>query len=1167
MRLLNFELMAYGSFTDRVLDFSTSKEGIHLVYGPNEAGKSVALRALSGFFFGIPSRTNDNFIHDNARLRIGATILHSDGSELRAVRRKGRKDTLLSPSGDPIPEVVLEKYLGGVNRDLFSTMFAMDHEILVAGGKALVEGGGDIGQSLFAAGMGVADMRGMLEALESEAGDLFKPTGKNPKINRLLQDFKSFKNRCAEKSLSSKEWISHDETLRSTLKEKEILGRELLKLSSERHRMERLHHAIPRIASLLALRAELKEMGEVRHLPSEFSKQRREAQNSLHRSQSNEARLRKDLDNIQEDLSRISPEGSLIKAQEEIRDLFLRSGSHKKAMMDLPKRKADQGRLLEEARAILKKLGPEWEVENAESLRLTDALIARIRKLGRELDPILERRTAAKGLGVELESEIIAVKEDLSQMPSEKDPARLKAALNQILKQGDLSESLNKINNDLRKRQENLHARLGGLGLWKGSLEALENIIPPHEETIDQFESDFAERHSKLEWVDQALHGQKERLFGLERQMETLKAAGAIPRVSELEQARKHRDEGWRLVMKAWLRPSSEKTDNPSFDTELKTLAEDYEKRVRTADEIGDRLRNESERVAKQASLLADKQEVEKRIASLSHDIKGLQEENLKIEREWNKLWEKVGISPRQPREMRAWLQRYHKLEEERSHHRILKEESERVKSLIEEHQGMLNEHLKSLGEMPIGKDENMDGFLNRCDSVVNRIEDARKKQEDLNQHIRDLERRKAVAIHNLKQAEEALESWQKMWGEAVELLSLESTALPAEADAVLDRIQALFDRIDRAGMMQGRIQAMERDAEEFSDWVSGLCSRLAPDLKERSPEEAAGELNERLDRALADTARFQELEKQHKSLKKAIRVEQLGVEESGAKLAEMCREAGVRSYKELPDVEERSELFREKREKIEALEQELAGYSAGAGVDALIQEAKAINADALPAEIEDLNSRIQAMEMKRSELDQLIGSEKAILDGMDGRAEAADLAEKSQGVLAELRDAVERYTKVTVASMLLRKEIERYREANQGPILKRAGKIFAALTLNSFKGLVPDFNDIDSPILMGVRPTNEKVSVEGMSDGTSDQLYLSLRLASLEQRLLDGEPMPLILDDLLVNFDDDRSCATLKVLEALSKRTQIIFFTHHRQILELARANVGEEGLVEHHL
>ena len=47
---------------------------------------------------------------------------------------------------------------------------------------------------------------------------------------------------------------------------------------------------------------------------------------------------------------------------------------------------------------------------------------------------------------------------------------------------------------------------------------------------------------------------------------------------------------------------------------------------------------------------------------------------------------------------------------------------------------------------------------------------------------------------------------------------------------------------------------------------------------------------------------------------------------------------------------------------------------------------------------------------------------------------------------------------------------------------------------------------------------------VDGMSDGTRDQLYLSLRLATLEQHLSKGEPMPFVVDDILIGFDDNRT-------------------------------------------
>ncbi|RJQ48917.1 MAG: hypothetical protein C4538_03045 [Nitrospiraceae bacterium] len=89
----------------------------------------------------------------------------------------------------------------------------------------------------------------------------------------------------------------------------------------------------------------------------------------------------------------------------------------------------------------------------------------------------------------------------------------------------------------------------------------------------------------------------------------------------------------------------------------------------------------------------------------------------------------------------------------------------------------------------------------------------------------------------------------------------------------------------------------------------------------------------------------------------------------------------------------------------------------------------------------------------------------------------------------------------------------------------------------------------------------------EGMSDGTSDQLYLSLRLASLEMQLESGEPLPFIVDDILVNFDDNRSAATLKILAELSGNTQIIFFTHHQHLVDLAKIVVSPDTIFVHNL
>ena len=104
MEIRELNLTAFGPFSDRLLEFTSSEGGLHIVYGPNEAGKSSSLRGLKALFFGIPTRTNDNFLHDNKALRIAGKLRNNNGQELVVVRRKGNKNTLLDVEGQPMDE-------------------------------------------------------------------------------------------------------------------------------------------------------------------------------------------------------------------------------------------------------------------------------------------------------------------------------------------------------------------------------------------------------------------------------------------------------------------------------------------------------------------------------------------------------------------------------------------------------------------------------------------------------------------------------------------------------------------------------------------------------------------------------------------------------------------------------------------------------------------------------------------------------------------------------------------------------------------------------------------------------------------------------------------------------------------------------------------------------
>jgi uncharacterized protein YhaN len=205
----------------------------------------------------------------------------------------------------------------------------------------------------------------------------------------------------------------------------------------------------------------------------------------------------------------------------------------------------------------------------------------------------------------------------------------------------------------------------------------------------------------------------------------------------------------------------------------------------------------------------------------------------------------------------------------------------------------------------------------------------------------------------------------------------------------------------------------------------------------------------------------------------------------------------------------------------------------------------------------------------KRDELRVLVHSEREAQKAAFGGNRSSELSEAAEAKLAEVRRDASRYVELRLAHAILEREIEAYRIANQGPVLERASEVFRELTLGAYPSLQSDVDESGGARLVAIRtalragarggeedplPLAAHVPVDGLSSGTRDQLFLALRLASLEVSLGRTESMPLIADDILVEFDEERSRAGLEALARLAEKNQILLFTHHAYLADQAR-------------
>ena len=94
--------------------------------------------------------------------------------------------------------------------------------------------------------------------------------------------------------------------------------------------------------------------------------------------------------------------------------------------------------------------------------------------------------------------------------------------------------------------------------------------------------------------------------------------------------------------------------------------------------------------------------------------------------------------------------------------------------------------------------------------------------------------------------------------------------------------------------------------------------------------------------------------------------------------------------------------------------------------------------------------------------------------------------------------------------------------------------------------------------MLRALRDDGTACPMDQLSEGARDQLYLALRVAALEMQAAEAEPLPFIADDLLASFYETRAAAALRLLAGLGRQVQVILFTHHAHVAELATGLPG---------
>lgn len=1135
MKIVDLHIDGFGKLRDRTLHI----EGpLALVYGPNEAGKSTLTNFIRAMLFGFAPR--GSAAERNAE-RYEPIVGSSFGGSLTLIDDEGRhvlieraggaggnrssgKVKVTFPDGSTGDEQALQELLGGISGDLFRTLFAFGLTELQELRTLQKE---EIGSFLYSAGLGISPSI-LLDGerkLSARMEQLYKPRGKNQEMNARLKALEEWETAIRR----SKEYIGEYDRIKE---QERHAGEQIEQKEAERGKVleqlawqEACLKAWEPWSRLRAVQAELAELPEWTPFPEDAVHQWETLQAEYDRTamegEQNTLKLQQ-LDGL---LEQLRPDDELIGCKPEVETLLERISNYE----------ADQ-RAAHEWRAELTQIERELE----RTLRLIDA--------GWDEDCLDQFSVSA------------ATREELMQWSRrfeelEDEKGRIAAEERPLAGQREqLEEELRQL--DARGQSDQSHR------------------LPISEHDLDAWEDPQSDVSLLAKQYGEYKRHVQEQNHLLER-MEDARVQQAL--AEQFSQARSPRDRGWTigaaLIMVLGVAASVIlllETDagygmagilviaSLGISTALWMMGRranskkpDYRRRsaLRTGRFNSEGSINQDAHQAAVITLSQKLEAVEKQLSELQPHL----------EREGKRIARLLTLNPAIAVESRQHANSTMAMGSRRHAHSAIDMAATQQQAKLEAAWASVPgaNSVPAAGSVEHADwpdlqrllDKELDAWQQAAKEWQIRREQKRRVEEkanELQQRLARIERQQEQLRASGQACQQAFADVSAAWSAWLKRHRFTMPLSPNAVQGSLALVEQGHSLLHQRRRLAARLAAAEQTAAAYEAAAAGLLGEAAaqdPVLGvKRRGEALAQELRKQEEAARAEEARRAAL-LEAQTLRQRLDVLQLRMMELLA-AAHAESEAELRAHARL--VARRAELEGEQRHLLPALDA-LVGSERMPQLDAMLTghgEAELVlRADELKERLAELTREVNELRDQRGRL----AGEAAKLE--QGVAHG-DALQRREEELAALQQLGREYTVHAFAVQLLRSAREMYERERQPGVLLRASEYFAQMTNGRFSGIRVPF--AAERRLEAVEPNGRGVDTAYLSRGTAEQLYLSMRFALAEEYGARVQ-LPLVMDDIMVNFDEERMHSCLKVLGQLSQTHQIILFTCHRHIRDAA--------------
>ncbi|MEI7920646.1 MAG: AAA family ATPase [Planctomycetota bacterium] len=1171
MQFLDIMLKPFGKFKEESIQFTrpeSKPSGFFMVVGPNEAGKSTTLAAIGRFLFGFQKKDVYNINRDK-NLWVGATLELHDGKKTFVWRKDTQKKTLfLSDQKSELPENLLERMLVDVKSDQYMQLYGLGQENLREGGKKLVKGEGDFADILFGESLGdLSQFEKIRKKLNDRADELFKPKARGA-VNAPLNSIKSVRDTniqlIKDAETTQSDWMKKDYERKKCESKIESLKREIKKIDEQWQRLDRMKQSVELIEERLALIVKLESMSSVPSLIEAEENQFVEYR-TLFASLKSQIKDKEDrIHDLDETIKSIRLNEKLLENGNEISTL----GDEVSAIEKCKKNHADLNSGIQEKllalRQSLTDLG--YDPDFPDQVPYLDSpKREHIQSIGRSLSRNQNELNQQKRTLELAERELEELELELKETPQTDDLDRMNVALLGL--QGLQAES-SKIDNERKNLKKMIKSRdrlISDLPLWNGNYEKFRSLHFTLE-SLKADESTLVQSEINLGVAERSFLDSKNRHESADEILQEKISQLKLPTLDDLKNARNLRDETWNEIRTEWL------SDLKSVQTDRVRISERFTQEMGQVDQYSDRLREYAEIAAEM--LQVKTYASESRAAEVKLNQARLAAADAK--RKWQGHFSFLESVPDRPEEVRPWETigtDVFQIDEKIEASTLEIEEFER--KWIAFYQLHIETDFK-------------DSITETCsvDLSVQILNDLKGKRIESSANFKnqsDLRSKSILRLKDLKENIESLKSRlaedQEKWLKALNQEGLRAEMTPENFESNIIMINQWKKDWQS---FQGSLDEIKQGNDEIARYdqsVHELAHRIGFPEDIHSASVTVRNMQEALNK-----------ERNAESIlksKRSSRTDELkNLEELGDRnRSTMALIKKILERIQVESIESASEIFDQIKNKSDTLEK-VRNHETGLSLLCLQTPLKEWIESVNSKSLLEMNDDIDLLKERKAEREKLkeideqnLGVYKSDLRNIDEKSiknQVCEFRNKQDLHLQETKNKLRDYIKFRLTNLVLEEASKAYKKETGDKVLELASSNIKALTSGSIEALRTEPTDDGGYKILALRkaddPDSDELEHKQLSEGTRDQLFLALKLAMIENRLDERKraghcPLPVIFDDILVNFDDERAAAAFRLFSKLSEKTQVIFLTHHQHLEAVAKRTIGDVNFGVHRL